>query len=226
MKRAHKPAFEPALDPIEKQRLDSLMVYETTARKKGYKIIAGIDEAGRGPLAGPVVAAACILPPDYYINDVNDSKQLTAKQRAEIYKRIISDPKIYYGVGIISAQIIDEINIYQATIQAMLAAIAQLPIVPDYLLVDGMKLDKQPIPSEKIIQGDAKSQSIAAASIIAKETRDHLMCEYHEKWPEYKFASHKGYGTAAHLAALDAHGPCDIHRRSFAPVQLALQIPR
>jgi ribonuclease HII len=207
------------IEENERNRLEELVQFEKQARLQGYKLIAGVDEAGRGPLAGPVVAAACILPEDIFLPGVNDSKKLLPKKRAEIFEQIKNDPRIVYGIGIIPSDKIDHINIYQATIQAMLMAIEQLSVEPDYLLVDGLKLPHPSIPSLKIIQGDAKSQSIAAASIIAKETRDSLMCEYHEKWPHYGFGQHKGYGTPQHLAALQIHGPCSIHRFSFSPVQ-------
>lgn len=218
------PEFQPRaqehnLDPYERQRLENLMEYEKAARLKGYRIIAGIDEAGRGPLAGPVVAAACVLPQDFLIPGVDDSKKLTPKKRFEIYERIISDDRIDYGIGVISSVEIDSINILQATIQAMLQALRNLKNQPDILLVDGLKLPHTTIPCEKIIGGDGKSQSIAAASIIAKETRDRIMLELDAKWPHYGFAQHKGYGTAQHLEAIAAHGPCDIHRFSFEPVK-------
>lgn len=218
------PEFQPRaqehnLDPYERQRLENLMEYEKAARLKGYRIIAGIDEAGRGPLAGPVVAAACILPENFLIPGVDDSKKLTPKKRFEIYERIISDDRIDYGIGVISSIEIDRINILQATIQAMLQALRNLKNQPDILLVDGLKLPHTSIPCEKIIGGDGKSQSIAAASIIAKETRDRIMFELDAKFPQYGFAQHKGYGTAQHLEALTSHGPCEIHRFSFEPVK-------
>ena len=207
----------------EWHRLLSLITFEETARKDGYKAIAGIDEAGRGPLAGPVVAAACIIPSKMFFPGVDDSKKLTPKARAALFKKITASKRVCYGVGIISHEEIDKINIYQATIQAMLQAITKLAKEPDFLLVDGMKLLHPSIPCQKIIAGDSKSQSIAAASIIAKETRDQLMVEYHEQWPHYGFAQHKGYATQEHIAAINKHGPCPIHRLTFNKVVNSLQ---
>lgn len=204
---------------IEEQlRLKEMVKYEKKVYKQGFKIIAGIDEAGRGPLAGPVVAAACILPKGLLIADVDDSKKLTPKVREKLFNQLTTNPAIHFGIGIIDSEEIDRINIYQATIQAMFRAIENLPLTPDYLLIDGMDL-KHPIPCLKIIKGDQLSQSIAAASIIAKETRDRIMRTYHDQWPNYCFDQHKGYGTEKHLKALEEHGPCPIHRRSFAPIK-------
>lgn len=211
-----------AVDQSELDRLHGLQAYERKFREKGFCCIAGIDEAGRGPLAGPVVAAACIIPEGVVIPGVNDSKQLTAKKRAEIFKSLVDDPRIHYGVGIVAPEEIDRINILQATIQAMLQAVLALDLTPDVLLVDGLKLPHPSIFVEKIIKGDAKSQSIAAASIIAKETRDALMEEIDVKWPGYGFKKHKGYGTAFHLDALKRLGPCPLHRKTFAPVAALL----
>ncbi len=208
----------------ETKRLQKLNIYEEEARQQGYHQIAGLDEAGRGPLAGPVVAAACIIPEGVLIAGVNDSKQLTPEERASLYQILIQDERISYGVGIIDSQTIDKINIFQATIAAMLMAISKLPKAPDVLFVDGMKLPHPSIPAKKIIDGDAKSQSIAAASIIAKETRDRLMVEFHQQWPLYGFNQHKGYGTEKHLEALKTHGPCPIHRKSYEPVKVLLGI--
>lgn len=206
-------------DKEEKLRLQHMLAYEEEAYQKGYQLIAGIDEAGRGPLAGPVVAAACILPKGLLIPQVNDSKKLTPKVRERLFERLTTDPTILYAVGIIHAPEIDRVNIYQATIQAMWQAVHQLSSFPDCLLVDGMRLPNPPMTCVKIIKGDQLSLSIAAASIIAKETRDRLMREYHQQWPQYGFEQHKGYGTAQHLAALEQHGPCSIHRYSFDPLK-------
>lgn len=203
-----------SIDPIELQRLHDLTIFERAARQQGYNQIAGIDEAGRGPLAGPVVAAACIIPEDIFLPGINDSKKLTPQKRLALFEQIKADTRIQFGVGIVSHSIIDKINIYQAAMEAMRIAVANLPNRPDYLLVDGLKLE-YPIPSQKIIKGDQLSQSIAAASIIAKETRDQIMLEYHQEWPHYGFNKHKGYGTAFHRNALSVHGPCAIHRLSF-----------
>lgn len=204
----------------EQQFLDLLKI-EQTARQQGACCIAGIDEAGRGPLAGPVVAAACVLPIGKIFLGINDSKKLSPNQRARIQKNLMQDPDVHYGIGVVSEQRIDEINILEATKEAMRLAVAQLPLRPDLLLVDGLYLEAG-IPCQKIIKGDSKSASIAAASILAKEYRDQLMQELHETYPEYGFDRHKGYGTALHLKALRRYGPCDCHRKSFAPVKQAL----
>ena len=203
----------------ERRRLQKLSRYETLAREKGFQLIAGVDEAGRGPLAGPVVAAACILPEKIFLKGVNDSKQLSPQQRFALFKRITEDPEIHYGVGVVESAIIDQINILKATFEAMLIAVSRLATQPDYILVDGPHTPPFPAPAEGIVDGDALSISIAAASIIAKETRDQIMTHYQTLYPQYGFEQHKGYGTAAHLRALEIHGPCPIHRFSFAPVK-------
>lgn len=195
-----------------------MLAFEEEAYACGYGRIAGIDEAGRGPLAGPVVAAACIIPRGRIIPGVNDSKQLTPLQRDKLFDLLTEDKEICFAVGLADALEIDQINIYQATRLAMGRAVVGLTQEPDFLLVDGMPLPHLAIPNKKIVRGDVLSQSIAAASIIAKVTRDRMMLEYHLKWPEYAFDRHKGYGTAFHLAALKQYGPCAIHRKSFAPV--------
>ncbi len=209
----------------EQKRVMSLMVYEAHARQLGYKRITGVDEAGRGPLAGPVVAAACVIPEDVLIEGINDSKQLTPSLREMLYETIISDETIDYGIGIAEAPKIDEINILRATFEAMIAAIAALSNSPDYLLVDGLHLPTQGVPGLAIVEGDGKSQSIAAASILAKVTRDRIMLKFHEEWPMYGFNQHKGYGTAGHLEAIHKYGPCPIHRMSFEPLK-SLNAPR
>lgn len=203
----------------ERLRLKSMMIYEEEGYLKGYQCIAGIDEAGRGPLAGPVVAAACILPRGLLIPQMNDSKQLTPKVRGRLFDLLLNEASIQYGVGVVEPVDIDRINIYQATVQAMLMAVQQLPLLPDYVLVDGLSLPHPHLPCVKIIKGDQRSQSIAAASIIAKETRDRLMSDYHVQWPQYGFNQHKGYGTKNHLKAILEYGPCTIHRRSFEPIK-------
>lgn len=192
--------------------------FERVARLCGYRRIAGIDEAGRGPLAGPVVAAAVILPSRCRLLGINDSKQLPAKDREEAYTAILEQA---VGVGVGSADVgeIDQLNILEATRLAMRRAVDQLAPPPDYLLIDAVVLLGFKVPTKPIIKGDSLSVSIAAASIIAKVTRDRLMARYHEIFPEYGFLSHKGYGTAEHLERLARHGPCSIHRRTFAPVQ-------
>jgi len=201
----------------ELQRLEKLLVFERRARRRGFTAIAGVDEAGRGPLAGPVVAAACILPDGTCVEGVNDSKKLVPSQRAAIFQKIISNPAICHGVGVVDSILIDQINILQATFQAMLIALSRLTKGPDYVLVDGSLLPPITVPGEAIVAGDSLSQSIAAASIIAKVTRDALMLEFHKKWPEYGFDAHKGYGTKQHLEAIRRFGPCPIHRLSFSP---------
>lgn len=181
------------MDNLELKRLKKLCFFENEARRQGYRFIAGIDEAGRGPLAGPVFAAACVIPADLFIPGIDDSKKLSPKKREEIFQRIIDDDRIAYGIAMVEASVIDQINIFQATIQAMLLAIDSLSLCPDLLLVDGLKLPHATIPTQKIIGGDALSFLIAAASILAKVSRDRLMCKYHEQWPEYGFDEHKGY---------------------------------
>lgn len=181
---------------------------------KIYGTVCGIDEAGRGTLCGPVVAAAVILPDEYNILYINDSKKLSETKREEVYKEI-DKYAVAYGVGIVSPERIDEINILQATYEAMRTAIHKLSVKPDILLNDAVTIPMVDIKQVPIIKGDAKSQSIAAASIVAKVTRDHLMEEYDKLYPEYGFAKHKGYGTAAHIKAIKEYGPCPIHRRTF-----------
>lgn len=207
------------IEPEELFRLKQLTLLENQARKQGFKAIAGIDEAGRGPLAGPVVAAACIIPKGVWLKGVNDSKQLTPQKRKLLYEQMVADGRIHYGIGIVDSVEIDSINILQATIKAMREAVSQLAKTPDYLLIDGLQIVYEDIPVEKVIGGDAKSQSIAAASILAKETRDRLMVALHDEWPLYGFHKHKGYGTHEHLEAIKRHGPCPIHRRSFEPIK-------
>ena len=194
-------------------RYAEMSVYEKEAYEQGYTWVAGLDEAGRGPLAGPVAAAAVILDPDKPIYGVNDSKQLSPKRRAEL-KLEIEEKAIAVGVGLVDAQTIDEINILEATKLAMKKALEALKVKPQLLLIDALTLPID-LPQRGIIKGDALSVSIAAASIIAKETRDALLLDYDAKYPEYGFASHKGYGTKAHVQAIKEHGPLPIHRRSF-----------
>ncbi|MBI2743765.1 MAG: ribonuclease HII [Chlamydiales bacterium] len=191
--------------------------FEETARQKGYQFIAGVDEAGRGPLAGPVVASACILPKGLVIDGVNDSKKLTPEKRAELFKILTENPQISFGIGVVDAPTIDQINILQASLLAMQIAIDNLPEKPDFILVDGPHLPKTQIPGLAVVHGDSRVFSIAAASIIAKVTRDQMMREYDAKYPQYGFIKHKGYGTAAHLSAIAAHGPSPLHRMSFHP---------
>ncbi len=180
----------------------------------GKKRIAGVDEAGRGPLAGPVVAAAVIFPPYFYIPEVKDSKKLTPRKREELYA-LIQEHAIAYGIGLVTPEEIDRINIRQATFKAMRMAIGQLALSPDYILFDGYELPEKIFPQEAIIHGDALSFTIAAASILAKVYRDRLMIEYDKQFPQYGFARHKGYGTAQHREAVRKFGPSPIHRKSF-----------
>ncbi|MDH4235722.1 MAG: ribonuclease HII [Nitrospira sp.] len=194
--------------------------FEQEARRCGYRRIAGIDEAGRGPLAGPVVAAAVILPVHVRLAGVDDSKQLSEAERERLYPAILAK-SVSVGIGLADAYEIDALNILEATRLAMRRAIENLAPPPDYLLIDAVTLPAVRIPLRPIIKGDALSLSIAAASIIAKVTRDHLMAAYHETFPQYNFLSHKGYGTAEHLRMLTRFGPCAIHRRTFAPVREA-----
>lgn len=202
----------------EHARLLKMYAYEHEAWARGYEIVAGVDEAGRGPLAGPVSVAAVILPHDLCLPKLNDSKKLSAKVRAELFDEI-QEKAIAVGTALIDAQTIDRVNIYQATINGMYEAIFSLQPEPQEVLIDAVPLENLPMASQSIIKGDAKSASIAAASIIAKVTRDRLMDEYDKIYPEYGFAQHKGYGTAQHIEALKKYGPCPIHRRSFEPVR-------
>ena len=197
---------------VEMERIEQLKVYEKKYDDCGY--ICGIDEVGRGPLAGPVVAGAVILPKDCKILYINDSKKLSAKKREELYD-VIMEQAVAVGIGMASPQRIDEINILQATYEAMREAIQKLRVKPDILLNDAVTIPKVDIRQIPIIKGDAKSISIGAASIVAKVTRDRLMEEYAKVLPEYDFASNKGYGSAAHIAALKQYGPSPIHRNSF-----------
>ncbi|MBS0621837.1 MAG: ribonuclease HII [Verrucomicrobia bacterium] len=199
---------------LKPPRARDLHCFERKARSAGFTRIAGIDEAGRGPLAGPVVAGACILPPSKQLRGIDDSKKLPRSARIALFEKITSDPDILYGVGIVDHLLVDELNIWNATLLAMQRAVDALSTSPDYLLVDGLHLPHR-IPCLKIIRGDQQSISICAGAIVAKETRDRLMEEYHQQYPLYGFDQHKGYGTPQHQAALREHGPCPIHRRSF-----------
>ena len=197
---------------LERVRLEGMREFENKYSDLAY--VAGIDEAGRGPLAGPVVAAAVILPKDIFLPFLNDSKKVTEKRRDVLFDEIKQNA-IAYGIGIASNTLIDEINILQATYEAMREAINSLEKTPDVLLVDAVHIPDINIKQVGIVKGDAKSVNIAAASILAKVTRDRLMAEYDKIYPEYGFASNKGYGTATHIAALKEVGPCAIHRKSF-----------
>lgn len=199
----------------EMGRLIKMSVFEKEVYEEGYTYIAGMDEAGRGPLAGPVVAASVILPKDCLIEGVNDSKKVSEKKREKLYDDITQNA-IAWGVGIVDNQVIDEINILEATRKAMHEAICQLKVKPDYILIDAeKKVDTNGIPYMPIIKGDALSISIAAASIVAKVTRDRMMREYDQMFPVYGFEKHKGYGTKAHIDAIRENGLCMIHRKTF-----------
>lgn len=195
--------------------------FETEARRCGYRWVAGLDEAGRGPLAGPVVAAAVILPARVRVAGLDDSKQLTESERDALYE-VIQRRALAIGIGSASEQEIDALNILEATRLAMRRAVEAIAPSPDFLLTDAVTVPCPGIPQRPIIKGDGLSVSIAAASIIAKVTRDRLMVEFHRIYPQYNFLSHKGYGTEEHLRRLAEHGPCAIHRRSFSPVQECL----
>ena len=201
----------------EDLRLEKMLAYEKELYTQGIDLIAGVDEVGRGPLAGPVVAAAVILPKACKIPGLNDSKKIPKSKHKEIYEAVLQNA-IAIGIGIKDNQVIDQVNIYEATKLAMMEAIGQLEPQPQHLLIDAMKLDL-PISQTSIIKGDANSLSIAAASIVAKVTRDQMMEEFDKEYPGYDFAQNAGYGTAKHLAGLDKLGVTPIHRRSFEPVK-------
>ena len=200
----------------------NLLKYEKELYKNNISLIAGVDEAGRGPLAGPVVAAAVILPKNYKLDGLNDSKQLTEKKREEYFK-VLEKEALSIGVGIISPQEIDEINILEASRKAMYVALNNLDLTPEYILSDAMSLNDIDIPSRPIIHGDALSLSIAAASVIAKVTRDHIMYEMDLKYPEYNFKKHKGYPTKEHLELLKKYGVMEEYRKSYKPVKQIME---
>ena len=195
-------------------RYKDMTVYEESMYKEGYKFIAGIDEAGRGPLAGPVVAGVVILKKGEFIEGLNDSKKLSEKKREALFDEI-TKKAVAYGVGIVDEKCIDEINILEATKLAMRKAIESMSVSPDVVLIDAVTLDKLDIPQEAIVKGDSKSVSIAAASIIAKVTRDRIITNLADKYPQYGFDKHKGYGTKQHIDAIKKYGACDIHRKTF-----------
>lgn len=188
--------------------------YETEARSKGYVNICGVDEAGRGPLAGPVCAAAVILPEGKIIDGVNDSKKLTEKKREALFD-VIKEQALAYAVAFATVEEIEEMNILNATMLAMKRAVESLPVKADFAMIDGNRLPDLTIDSEYIVKGDAKSMSVACASILAKVTRDRLLYKYAEEYPQYHFDKHKGYGTKLHVEALRKYGPCPYHRLSF-----------
>jgi ribonuclease HII len=200
--------------------------FERELLKDGIERIAGLDEAGRGPLAGPVVAAAVVFPSAWIrdglpgrLRGLTDSKQLLPEERERFYHRLTSHPLVQWGMAVVEAEVIDRINILQASLQAMNEAWAQLAPLPQHGLVDGMHVSTWRMAQTALVDGDARSYSIAAASVLAKVTRDRLMTEYDAQYPAYGFAQHKGYPTPQHFEALQAHGPCPLHRRSFAPVR-------
>lgn len=200
---------------LDKQ--EEMLQIERYFWEQGMQYVAGIDEVGRGPLAGPVVAAAVILPNDFDVLEINDSKQLSSAKRDILFDQI-NESALAVGIGIKDHQVIDEVNIYEATKLAMIEAVQQLPQQPEQLLIDAMHLPIN-IPQESFIKGDSKSLSIAAASIIAKVTRDRMMADYDELYPGYGFSKNAGYGTKVHLEGLEKQGPCPIHRKTFAPVK-------
>jgi ribonuclease HII len=210
-----------------------LLQYERQAWEQGYRRVAGIDEAGRGPLAGPVVAAAVLFDRDFLEREaggclvtLNDSKKLTPRKREYYCQLLLDSPMVDIGVGVADASEIDSLNILNATHAVMRRAVERLSVVPDHILVDGLPVPGFPVSSTAITKGDGKSLSIAAASVVAKVTRDRFMVEMDEKYPIYGFAKHKGYGTKTHMSALLEFGPCELHRRSFRPVRDAEDLMR
>lgn len=205
----------------ERRRVAKLYRFEDACYSQGWSLVAGLDEAGRGPLAGPLVVGAVVLPPRCFIAGLNDSKQLTTQARENIYEEI-QRRAVAVSVSVVPVPVIERLNIYQATVYGMEQAVRALTVPPQALLLDAVRLPHVMLPQQAIIKGDCLSASIAAASIVAKVTRDRLMCEYDRRFPQYGFARHKGYATAEHLAALARYGPCSLHRRTFAPVQKLL----
>lgn len=198
----------------ELKRQGEMWFYESKMKNAGYKFIAGVDEAGRGPLAGPVFAACVILPDDCIIDGINDSKKLSEKKREQLFEEI-TKKAVCYSIASIDEKTIDDVNILNATHMAMNKVVDEMAIKPDYVLIDGNSIKNMTTPHETIVKGDAKSISIAAASILAKVSRDRFICEIADKYPEYQFEKHKGYGTKVHTDALKKFGPCEIHRKSF-----------
>ena len=226
MRKGVQTALKSCQKRIEKEQKRAehfieMQYYERLAYQEGASFIAGVDEVGRGPLAGPVVAAAVILPKNIEDLGFDDSKKLSSSKREEIY-RLIQEKAIAIGIGIVDADIIDQVNIYQASRLAMQQAVSELKIQPDYLLIDAMKIDVN-TPQIGIIKGDAKSISIASASIVAKQVRDQMMREFDELYPGYDFSNNAGYGTPKHLEGLKSKGICPIHRKTFAPIKDFLQ---
>lgn len=202
---------------VEEERLETMLAFERQAYAQGFEHVAGIDEVGRGPLAGPVVTAAVILPKNCKISGLNDSKKIPKSKHEAIFNEV-QEKALAIGIGLVDNDTIDQVNIYQATKIAMLQAIEKLEVAPQCLLIDAMELDIN-LPQKSIIKGDAKSASIAAASIVAKVTRDRLMTDYAQKYPYYDFEHNAGYGTAKHLAGLEVYGITPIHRKSYEPIK-------
>jgi ribonuclease HII len=199
---------------------ENLLILENELWADGFNSVAGVDEAGRGPLAGPVVAACVVLSPDFCLSGINDSKKLTAKKREVLFEQILKNAH-GVGIGTVGEKTIDRMNILNASLKAMRMAVNNLKKQPQFVLVDGnQKIPHLSLPQLPVIKGDSKSLSIAAASIVAKVTRDRIMQKYHQKYPEFCFAQHKGYATKIHVEALRTFGPCEIHRRSFKIVRL------
>ena len=220
--RQREPHQDRANDLFSGELVCDPLSFERSARASGYSCIAGLDEAGRGPLAGPVVAAAVVLPEGLLIPGLTDSKQVPEPLRERLFD-VIREQAVCYGIGIVDERTIDDVNILQATMIAMERALEQLAPRPDYLLIDALTLRRVPLPQNPIIKGDCRSHSIAAASILAKVTRDRLMRALHEHYPQYNFQKHKGYGTKEHLSLIQEHGPCDAHRKTFNPVAQMLR---
>ena len=211
------------MNPEEQGRIQSILQYEKDKWNQGLRHVAGLDEAGRGPLAGPVVAAAVIFDEEPYIPLVDDSKKLSSEVRESLFEDIMTGASAY-GIGVAQVEEIDRVNILQATYLAMRRAISHLQNTPDFLLVDGRAYPSDVIPYELIVKGDSLSFSIASASILAKVTRDRIMSDYDQQFPNYGFARHKGYATRAHLDAIEEFGFCEIHRRSFHPKRFSDQL--
>jgi ribonuclease HII len=202
------------------QRPDNLLALEGKLWDQGFTTLAGVDEVGRGPLAGPVVAACVVLSQDFFLPGVDDSKKLTPKKREALFGQILESAH-EVGIGIVGQKTIDRVNILNASLKAMWKAVNQLKTQPEFILVDGnQRIPNLPLPQMPVVKGDSQSLSIAAASIVAKVTRDRIMLKYHRKYPEFCFADHKGYATKVHIEALKAFGPCQIHRKSFKQVRL------
>jgi ribonuclease HII len=210
--------YETPQDVLKTLSKTSPSELESYLHGRGFLRVAGVDEAGRGPIAGPVVACACVLPKGAVFQNLKDSKQLSSKEIEVLYQELLSCPGVDYSVAIVGPEVIDRINILQATLDAMRIALEHLKVLPEMALVDGKQVPRSRCRCIPVVKGDAHCPSISAASVIAKYTRDELMREYDSSWPQYGFAKHKGYGTEFHLSQLEVYGPCPIHRLSFAPL--------